>query len=172
MVDKYLAIDANGNTSEVEGTVTSAGAANAGEIVALDANGKLDPTVLPSGIGDSSKSIAASENMTAPCLVNIHNSSGQKVRYADASTAAAAKQAMGFIKDSVTSPANVNVYFEGEIPGFVGLTPGATYFLSDTTPGGVTTTPVTIAGRMLQRIGVATSATTIDFEASAPIIRG
>lgn len=172
MADKYLGIDGNGVTSEVEGTVTSAGAANAGELVALDASGKLDPTVLPSGIGDSSKSIAASENMTAPCLVNIHNSSGQKVRYADASTAAAAKQAMGFIKDTVVAPANVNVYFEGEIPGFVGLTPGVVYFLSDTTPGGVTDTPVTITGRILQRIGVATSDTTIDYEANPPIIRG
>lgn len=172
MADKYLGINSSGITSEVEGTVTSAGAANAGKIVALDANGKLDPTVLPSGIGDPSKSIAASENMTAPCLVNIHNSSGQKVRYADASTAAAAKQAMGFIKDSVVSPANVNVYFEGEIPGFVGLVPGDTYYLSDTTPGGVTNIPVTAAGRILQRVGVATSDTTLDFEVNPPIIRG
>ena len=79
---------------------------------------------------------------------------------------------MGFIKDTVVAPANVNVYFEGEISGFVGLTPGTVYFLSDTTPGGVTDTPVTASGRILQRIGVATSATTIDFEANPPIIRG
>ena len=171
MADKYLGIDSNGVTSEVEGTVTSAGAANAGELVALDASGKLDPTVLPAGIGSSSKSIAASENMTAPCLVNIHNSTGQKVRYADASAASAAKQAMGFIKDSVVSPANVNVYFEGEIPGFVGLVPGAVYYLSDTTPGGITNTPLTAAGRILQRVGVATSDTTLDFEVNPPIIR-
>ena len=172
MADKYLGVDANGVTAEVEGTVASAGAANAGELVALDASGKLDATVFPAGIGDPSKSISASENMTAPCLVNIHNSTGQKVRYADASTAAAAKQAMGFIKDTVVAPANVNVYFEGEISGFVGLTPGAVYYLSDSVPGGVTNTPVTAAGRILQRIGVATSATTIDFEANPPIIRG
>ena len=172
MADKYLGVDVNGVTYEVEGTVASAGAANAGDIVALDASGKLDSTVLPAGIGDPSKSIAASENMTAPCLVNIHNSTGQKVRYADASAAAAAKQAMGFIKNSVVAPANVNVYFEGEISGFVGLTPGAVYYLSDSVPGGVTNTPVTAAGRILQRIGVATSATTIDYEANPPIIRG
>lgn len=171
MADKYLGIDGNGVTSEVEGTVASAGAANAGEIVALDANGKLDPTVLPAGIGDPSKSISASESMTAPCLVNIHNSTGQKVRYADASAASAAKQAMGFLKTSVTSPANVNVYFEGEIPGFVGLVPGATYYLSDTVPGGITNTPITAAGRILQRVGVATSDTTLDFEVNPPIIR-
>ena len=48
MADKYLGIDSNGVTSEVEGTVASAGAANAGDIVALDASGKLDSTVLPS----------------------------------------------------------------------------------------------------------------------------
>lgn len=172
MADKYLGINSSGITSEVEGTVASAGAANAGDLVALDATGKLDPTLLPPGIGDPSKSIAASENMTAPCLVNIHNSTGQKVRYADASAAAAAKQAMGFLKNSVVSPANVNVYFEGEIPGFVGLVPGATYYLSDTTPGGITNTPITAAGRILQRVGVATSDTTLDFEANPPIIRG
>lgn len=172
MANKYLGIDSNGNTAEVEGTVASGGSGNAGELVALDASGKLDTTVLPTGVGPQTKLIASSENMTAPAIVNIHNSTGQKARYADASTAAAAKQAHGFILASVVSPADATVYFEGEISGFVGLTPGAVYYLSDTTPGGVVDTPVTTAGRILQRIGVATSDTTIDFEPAAPIIRG
>lgn len=171
MADKYLKVNNDGVVAEEEGLVASTGAPDAGKIPALDASGKLDTTVLPAGVGPQTKMIAASENMTAPCIVNVHNSSGEKVRYADASAASASKKGVGFILANATTPNPVAVYFEGEISGLAGLTPGATYFLSDSTPGGLVDTPVTTAGRILQKIGVATSATSLDFEPSDPIIR-
>lgn len=172
MADTYLKVNVDGIVEEQEATVASTGVAEAGDLVALGSDGKLDPTVLPVGVGPQTKMIAASENMTAPCIVNIHNSSGEKVRYADASAAGGSKKAVGFILANAVTPNPVAVYFEGEISGLTGLTPGTTYFLSDSTPGGLIDTPVTTTGRILQKIGIATSATSIDFEPADPIIRG
>lgn len=170
MADKYIGLDANGNEAEVAFKQASAGAADAGKGIALNSAGKIDDTMLPT---DSTNSITSSESLTAPALVNVHNSTGPKVRYADASAANAAKKAVGFIVDSVATATPVNVYFdEGAIiPGFTGLTPGADYFLSDTTPGGVTNTPVTAAGRILQKVGQAVSATELKFSPEEPVIR-
>ncbi len=93
------------------------------------------------------------------------------MRYADASTASAGKVAHGFLLASVASAAAGDVYFEGEITGLSSLTPGADYFLSNSVPGGVTSTPVTTAGHILQYLGVATGATSIDVELARPVIR-
>jgi hypothetical protein len=51
MADKPLQIVSDIPT-EVEATVVSAGAANAGELVALDANGRLDESLLPNTLFD------------------------------------------------------------------------------------------------------------------------
>lgn len=113
-----------------------------------------------------SKTIAASEDITAPALVNVHNSSGAKVRKADAT--AAGKEANGFILASVLSGANATVYFEGPMTGLSSLTPGARYYLH-TTPGAVTSAAPSTSGNIVQPIGVAVSATEIDFEAGQSV---
>lgn len=171
MVDKYLGIDSSGNETEVAFKQTSAGAGDAGKAVALNSAGKIDNSMLSSA---DVTSIASSENLTAPALVNVFNSSGPKVRYADASVANLGKITTGYVVDSATSPAAVNVYTDrgAIIPGFTGLTPGAQYFLSDSVPGGITTTPVTASGHALQKVGVASSATELIFDPDPnPIIR-
>lgn len=169
---KYLKVGTTG-IEEQAATTSSAGAANEGDLVALDAAGKLALNMMPTGVGPSTKSMVASENMTAPCLVNVWNDAGTtKVRYADASTASAARKANGFILASVVSGASVNVYFEGEVSGLAGLTGGTTMFLSASVPGGVQSAAVTTAGHILQEIGVAISTTSLDFEPSKPILRG
>jgi hypothetical protein len=165
MADKYIYINA-GTLTEREATVTSAGAGNAGDIVALDAAGKLDNSVLPVGIGADTASIAASENLAAGDLVNIHNSTGAKVRKADATTAG--KEAHGFVLAAVTSGQNATVYFEGSNTQVTGLTPGV-LFLS-TSPGVATGTAPSGSGNVVQRVGVATAATSLNFEGSQPIV--
>ena len=48
---------------------------------------------------------------------------------------------------------------EGEIDGFVGLTPGKIYYVDPTTPGGITKTPPTgNSGKVLQDVGAALTA--------------
>lgn len=176
MADKVLQIHPTLNVPyEVEATVASAGAGNAGDVVALDAGGKLDLSVMPTGIGADVAVIEASESLDAGDYVNIYDNAGTpNVRKADASAANAAEIAHGFVKDNVTSGNDATVYFEGTNDDLTSLTPGATYALSHTTPGGVVllSAATTTAGHALQIVGTAISTTAINTELGKPTIRG
>ena len=166
MADKYIKNN-SGQLAEVEATVTSSGAGNAGDIVALDGSGKLDTTVLPTGIGATTKLAATTENLSAGDLVNLYNDSGTiKARKADASNG---RRAIGFVLSSVTSPNNATVYLDGTITGLTGLTPGSAYYLSGSSAGAATATAPTTSGYISQEIGIALSATEINFEEQQPI---
>lgn len=168
MADKYIG-RSGGNLTEVEATVTSTGVAEAGKIPALDANGKLDLTVMPTGIGADTVSIEASENLAAGDLVNIwDDSSTTKVRKANAG--AIGTQAHGFVLSAVTATQQALVYFEGNNNQVTGLTGGTSYYLDDTVSGGLTATPPSDAGDIVQYAGIATSATSINLELGRPII--
>ena len=173
MADKPLQL-INNRLTEVEATVVSAGAGNAGDMVALDAGGKLDVSVMPTGIGADVAVIEASENLAAGDFVNIYDSSGPMCRKADASTASAGKQAHGFVRANVTSGQDATIYFEGSNDQVSGLTPGVTYVLAHAAPGGLVAlaSGTTTAGHILQVVGVATSATSINVELAKPIVRG
>ena len=165
MANKYIYLN-GGVLTELEATTTSAGAGDAGEIVALDSSGKLDSTLMPAGFGSDSKSMTAGEALTAGDLVYI-NGSGNALK-ADAN--AIAKAAVGFVLASISNAASGTVYFEGTITGLSGLTPGARYFLS-TTPGGITTTAPTGTADIVQQVGFALSATELSFDAGTPVVR-
>ena len=159
MADKPIQL-VNGKLTQVEGTVVSVGAGNAGDIPALDSNGKLDVSVLPTGVGPNVKVILASENIGAGKYVNIFDNAGTpNARLADNSNS---REAHGFVKDAVTSGNNATIYFEGTNDDLSGLTPGSRQFLA--TAGGVTATPPTFGGgaQISQLVGTAISATEID----------
>lgn len=142
---------------------TSAGAADAGKIPALDSGGKLPVSMLPSGVGPEVKNYPTFENLGARDIVNVYLDSGTlKLRKADADNNLPAH---GYVTGAVTAPAAADVFFEGIIVGFVGLTKGARYYL-DITAGGVTATPPTGTGTLVQLIGIAVSDTEINFEPS------
>lgn len=163
---KFLAL-VSGRIREIVATVTSSGVADDGKIVALGADGRLDNSVLPVGIGAETKLIQASENLQAGNLVNIWDSGGQfRVRKADASVAG--KEANGFVLASVTSGQNAQVYLEGTITGLSGLLPGR-YYLS-TTPGESAQVAPAGTGNVVQYIGEAVSTTEITFERNDGII--
>lgn len=165
--DKYLKHSA-GEIVEQASTQTSAGAGDAGKIPALDSNGRLALAMMPSGVaGSDVATITASEALAAGDLVNIHDSTGAKARKADAS-GGAAKKAHGFVTAAVSNGAAAEVHFEGPNTGLSGLTPGDLYLSA--TPGGVTSTPPSTAGHIVQKVGVATSTTDMNFEAEAPIV--
>ena len=166
MAQKFLRL-LSGVISELEALVTSAGAGDAGKIPALDATGKLDNSFMPVGIGADSKILPASENLAAGDLVNVWNDSGTaKARKADATTAG--KEANGFVLSAVTLGNNATVYFDGTDTQLSSLTPGAAYYLA-ATAGGVTDTPPSGSGNVLQRVGRALSATELTFEPGEPI---
>lgn len=165
MADKYLK-NSNGSLAEVEGTTISAGASDGGKIPALGPNGKLDDSMMPTGIGADTVQVESSENLSAGDFVNIYNDAGTaKCRKADATTAG--KEAHGFVLDSVTAPDPAVVYFEGTNDQLSGLTPGVQFL--DTTAGLPTSTPPATSGNIVQKIGIATSATTLNVECNNPI---
>ncbi|HYE75115.1 MAG TPA: hypothetical protein VEF04_17370 [Blastocatellia bacterium] len=163
---KYLS-NVAGQITEVAASTSSAGAADDGKIVALDANGRIDNSMMPVGIGADTAIIAASEALAAGDFVNVHNSSGAKVRKADASTSG--KDAHGFVLAAVSNGANATVYFEGTNNQVTGQTAGPV-FLSASTPGAATSTAPSGSGQIVQRIGFAVSATAINFQSQAPIV--
>lgn len=167
MAQKYLKQNAGG-FQEVEGLVTSAGAGDAGKIPALDAAGRFDSSLMPVGIGADTATIQASENLSAGDWVNIHDVTGAfRVRKADGTSAG--KEADGFVLSAVTSGQNATVYFEGPNTQVSGQTPGAV-FLSVSTPGAGQATAPTATGQVVQRLGVAVSASVVNFERGPAIL--
>ena len=164
--NKYLKNN-SGTITEEAAVQSSAGAGDAGKIIALDAAGKIDNTMMPTGIGADTALIAASEALSAGDLVNIYNSSGAKCRKADASTSG--KEAHGFVLAAVDSGNNATVYFEGTNTQVTGQTPWPV-FLSAANPGLATATAPSSAGNVVQRVGFATGTTAINFQAQTPIV--
>jgi hypothetical protein len=163
MANKYIAL-VSGKLTNVEATVSSAGAGDAGEIVALDSNGRLDVSVLPVGVGPDVAILASSENLSAGDYVNIYDNGGTPtVRLADASNG---RDAHGFVKAATTSPANATVYFEGPNMDLSGLTVGARVYLD--TVGGVTETPRTTG--IHQFLGIAIDETIVNTDIDDCII--
>lgn len=163
--EKIVATNAQGvlDPTLLNATATSAGAGSAGKTVILNASGQIDETMFS---GDAPIAITTSEALSAGNFVNVHNSSGAKVRKADATTAG--KQAHGFVLAAVGSGADATVYFKGVNDQLTGMTPGANQFLH-TTAGGLTNTAPSTTGNVVQNLGVALSATELMFNPSEPV---
>ncbi len=163
--DKYLYNNA-GTITEKAAVQSSAGATDAGKVAALDSTGRIDASMMPTGIGADTALISASEALAAGDYVNVWNSAGAfKVRKADATTAG--KEAHGFVLAAVASGASATVYFEGPNTQVSGQTAGPV-FLS-TTAGTGSATPPSGSGNVVQRLGFATSATSVNFQSLIPI---
>lgn len=160
MAQRFL-VREGGKTKQKQATSTSAGAADAGKVPALDGSGKLDMSMMPAGIGADTQIIPASEALSAGNLVNIWSDSGvAKVRLADNSNGRAAD---GYVLGAFSSAADATVYpLDGTNSELTGLTPGAEYWLG--TAGGVTNAPLdetdpANANKISQYLGKAKSAT-------------
>lgn len=162
--NKYLK-NLAGTVTEEAAIQTSAGAGDAGKIPAVDSTGRFDTSFMPTGVAADTASITTSEALAAGDLVNIHNSSGAKVRKADASTTG--KEAHGYVIASALISTSATVYFEGTNAQVTGLTPGVQYL--STTPGLSTSTAPSAAGQTVQRVGFATAATALNFQSNLPI---
>lgn len=150
----------------VNGKVQSAGAGDAGKLPALDGSGRLDSSVMPVGIGADTAVITASEALAAGNYVNIWSNGGVfNVRKADATVAG--KHAHGFVLAAVSNGAAATVYMAGQNTAVTGQTPGDV-FLQTTAGNGAATAP-TGSGNVVQNIGVALSATAVEFKPQRPI---
>ena len=162
---KFLRL-VNGLLTEIFGVQTSAGAGNAGDLVSLDDSGRIDGSMMPVGIGADTATISASETLAAGDWVNVWNDSGAKVRKADATTAG--KEAHGFVLSAVTSGNPATVYFEGTNTQVTGQTPGPVYLQTTAGAGGATIPSA--SGNVVQNLGVALSATDVNFERGTPVV--
>lgn len=167
MVAKYLRNN-SGTITETATVVTSAGSGDADKIPNLDSNGRLDSSFMPTGIGADTQVVTASEALAAGDLVNVWNSAGSfRVRKADAS--ASGKEAHGFVLASVLISGSATVYFEGSDNVLSSLV-GGVYYLSASVAGTITATAPSGTGQVVQRVGFASSATTLNFQSEVPIV--
>lgn len=165
---KYQTRNAGQNVL-IAATQVSAGAANAGDIVALGTDGKIDSSMIAGGGGSvPTTPYVASEAIGAGKFVNIYANAGvMNIRLADNSNT---RPANGFVVAAVANAATGAVYeLDAVNTGLTGLTVGATYYLG--TAGGVITPaldPTTATtGSIDQKLGFAKSATelkTDDFD--------
>jgi hypothetical protein len=162
---KYIELNA-GRLREVQPIDATAGAADAGKVIQTDADGLLDESFLPAGVGADIRLIQASETLAAGDLVNIHDDTGPRARKADATTTG--KEAHGFVLDGAAAAANASVYFAGILTGLTGLTPGARQYLS-TTGGLRTATVPSASGNIVQKVGVAVATDAMAFNLGEPV---
>ena len=166
MPEKFLQHDAAGGFREVEGVATG-GVGQANKIPALDLSGRLDSTMMPTGIGAETAALEAFGALAAGDFVNIFNDSGvMKVRKADASSGVA--PANGFVLAAYLIGETAIVYFSGLNSQVSGLTPGQHYL--STTPGASNQVAPASAGNIVQRIGTALNSTTVFFNPQDPIL--
>jgi hypothetical protein len=166
MAQKFLTNNA-GTLTEVEAETSSAGAGDAGKLIGLDASGRFDQSVMPVGVAADTIAVIASEALAAGDFVNIWNATTAAARKADASVAG--KEAHGFVLAAVLSSGTATVYFVGTNTQVTAAVPGVV-FLSATAPGTTTAIAPAASGNVVQRIGVATSATSINFTPFLPVV--
>lgn len=166
MGDFYKTVDTDGCDGVREATSVSTGVAEAGDIVSLNAQGQLDETLFPPGLGDDLKLITVGEDVEAGDFVNIFDDAGvPSIRPADNSNG---REAHGFVRDTVAAGGTTTVYFEGVNDALTALVPGQTYFLG--TGGDVVVTPpdltnaATPIGTIVQPLGTACATTEINAE--------
>lgn len=158
MVDKVLR-RVGGRTEQYTPVQTSGGAADAGKIPALNAEGKIDPSMYEAG-ADQTMPVPASEAIGAGKFVNLWSDAGTlKARLADNSNN---RPAHGFVKVAAGLAETATVFpLDAINTALTGLTVGEVYFLG--TAGGVITPALDAAtaatGSIDQKLGVATSAT-------------
>lgn len=145
----------NGRNEQINAIDTFSG--NPNEIIATDATGRIDETLLPIGVGADTYSGLATETLLAGAFVYI-TATGD-VANADASSQG--KEAIGYVLSAFTSGQQAIVYFEDLNDSLTGLVPGSKYWLSATVPGQITSVPPTGAGIVSQYIGTALNATTL-----------
>lgn len=148
-------------------SIINAATTGINKTVLTDGTGRLDASIMPVGVGADTLSVVASEILAAGDIVSIWNNAGTaNVRKADGT--AEGKEVHGFVLSGFAASATALVYNEGKITGLSGLTIGARYYMT-TTAGTISATAPAAAGNVSQFVGVAISATTLNFEPDEPI---
>lgn len=96
----------------------------------------------------------------------VYLSDVNKVDKAFAGTPGLTEDAVGVVTE-LPSPGKARVVAIGRVlGGFVGLTAGVPYYLSDSVPGGITSTAPDTDGHKVQKVGIAASTTELYIQLS------
>src|SRR5574344_614230 len=166
---KFITVKVTGEKVLKSGTSVSTGV-EAGNIVCLNNDSKLDETLFPDSIGIEAHSYVCTEIIAPNSFVNIYNNAGTtNVRNAIANSVG--YEANGYSIEGSASGALCKVFCEGVVP-YVGAVVGSAYFLSDTVAGQATTTPPSLStsGNFIQVLGTCIDAGKIRFEQGADSI--
>jgi hypothetical protein len=156
---RFIAL-VNGIQSEIVPATVSAGAATAGQVVALNGAGQLDSTMMPAGLGLDTTAAITSAAISAGQMVNLFNNAGVlTARPADCTTTGS--EANAFALSAFASGATGTFFLAGNVTGMSGLTPGSIYFLS--TVGAVSLTSTSTPGNINQIVGKSLSSTSLAF---------
>lgn len=160
MAQRFMTLFAGGRKL-IEALTISSGASDAGRIPATGADGRLDSSLLPVGIGANTTLAAASEAIGAGKYVQFHDAAGVfSIRLADNSNG---RFADGFVLVAVTANAIGTVYpLDSVNTALTGLADGTRYYLG--LAGGVLAVPLdeTVpanVNKVSQYLGVAKSST-------------
>lgn len=158
----FLALD-SGKKVLRKGLVTSNGSSNDGDVVSLDTDGRLNPTVMPVGLMSAVILAKTSENVHSGDFVNLYESGNEFiVRKARADFEVPAH---GFVLEAFNQGQIAEVWCETKNHQLVNVLQGGRYYLSATNPGKATLIPAQQAeGAISQYLGVGISTTKIDLE--------
>lgn len=156
---------ATGGLIEETTVESSAGAGDDGKLVSLDATGRLNNNMMPTGIGQASFVLDASEALSAGDFVNIFwTGSVRQVRKADASNGF---RADGFVTAAVVISTAATVFYGDQNDQLASLNQDDIYFLGDA--GAVTNTAPSTSGDIVQYLGKPVSDTSLIVEIGIPI---
>lgn len=158
-----------GGGTTVSGATTSSGIVDAGKFTKLDSSGKLDLSFFPTNASAASSyvGVVTSEALSAGDIVNIYDYGGAKCRKASAVTSG--KEANGYVLNAVDYGALAVVYSGGNNTSVSSLSIG-TQYLSATVPGKCTSIPPSGVGVVSQKVGFATSSTSLTFQREIPVV--
>lgn len=115
--------------------------------------------------------VKANVTLTAGQLVFLRLTGGELVLEKADAASGTARRAHGWVPNAIASGDKGIVFLgSGWNGGFGGLTIAATYYLSASTPGGITTTAPSASGTLKQEVGTALSATDLYLFISVPIV--
>lgn len=168
-VQSYITLDNVGRQVRRTALTSSTGPGSAGEIVALDVDGKIHLSMLPQIVsGQNVVTVPAGELLAAGNFVSLISDSGTLKAYNSIATSPV-KPAIGFVLLNTNPGDMVDVYVSAAANDKLsGLVPGKAYYLSPLAAGGVTDSVPVDPAHFIQYLGTAVSATTLRVNVDQP----
>ena len=161
----YINILPTGKKQQFAAANASTGAADADRLVKTDANGVIDQSLLPTGLGSQSKVLPVDGGVNIPAGSYVSITAAGEAIVANASVGVDQAPAVGFVLEATDADGNSEVFFEGVNTAVRGgpFTPGQTLYLADGEGAVATAVPPSGSGDLVQVVGKACDTTAAIF---------